>query len=54
MEEVEGFSGVEGNHCAGVNEVFGAVGLSEDEASDGGLFVEEEGFVGGGCGGGSG
>ena len=34
--------------------MFGAVWLGEDEAGDGGLFVEEEGFVGGGWGGGSG
>ena len=54
MEEVEGFGSIEGNHRAGVNEVFGAVWLSEDEAGDIGVFVEEEGFVSGGVGGGSG
>ena len=54
MEEVEGLGCVESDNCAGVNEVFSAVRLGEDEAGDGGLFVEEEGFVGGGWGGWSG
>ena len=48
MKEVEGFGCVEGNHRAGVNEVFGAVRLGEDEAGNLGIFREEEGFVGGG------
>ena len=54
MEEIEGFGGVESDNCAGVNEVFSAVWAGEDEASDVRVLVEEEGFVGGGCGGGSG
>lgn len=54
MEEIEGFGRVEGNHRAGVNEVFGAVWLGEDEAGDVRVFVEEEGFVGGCVGGGNG
>ncbi len=54
VEEIEGFGRVEGNHRAGVNEVFGAVWLGEDEAGDVRVFVEEEGFVGGCVGGGNG
>jgi hypothetical protein len=50
MEEVEGFGGVEGDNSAGVNEVFGAVWAGENEAGDVSVFVEEEGFVGGGRG----
>jgi len=51
VEEVKGFGRVEGNHRAGVNKVFGAVWLGEDEAGDVSVFVEEEGFVSGCVGG---
>ena len=51
MEEVEGFGCVKGNHRAGVNKVFGAVWLGEDEAGDVCVFMEEEGFVSGRVGG---